>query len=93
MPNYCPCCDNILGPGDRTDIVRYVRYTNSHLVDHVAPTRTCDEMFQRKVLNKAREFLQSCATLMMAGSAGRAILAGDWAGRMLRRQPYWGPYI
>lgn len=58
MPNYCPCCDQILGPGDSTDIVRYARHKNSHLVDHHGPTRTCDEMYKRRVLNKAREFLQ-----------------------------------
>ena len=88
MPNYCPCCDQILGRGVSTDILRYMIHTNSHLVDHHGPTRTCDEMYQRRVLNKAREFIQSCMQLMMSGNAGRAILAGDWAARMLRRSPY-----
>ena len=88
MPNYCPCCDQILGQGDGTDIVRYMRHTYSHMVDHHGPTRTCDEMYQRAVLNKAREFMQSCRQRLMGVNPGRMIMVGDWAGRMLRRSQY-----
>ena len=68
----------------------------TRMVDNQAPVdsrSTCNEQFQRKVLNKAREFHQSRQVLMMAGRAGNAIVVGDWVGRMLRQQPYWGPRI
>ena len=96
MPNYCPCCDTRLTPADHADIVRYSKHVMTHMVDNQAPVdhrSTCHEQFQRKVPNKAREFHQSRQTLMMAGMAGHAILAGAWAGRMLRQSPYWGPHI
>ena len=94
MPSYCPCCDNMLCPQgvENIDMIRYARHVHSGLVDHQAPitrTSTCDEKFQRRVLIKAREFLQSSETLRMAGSTGRAILAGNWVARMLRKNPYW----
>ena len=94
MPSYCPCCDNILEPPgvENTDMIRYARHVHSSPVDHqapITPTSTCDEKFQRRVLTKMREFLQSNETLRMAGSAGSGILAGNWVGRMLRMNPYW----
>ena len=66
------------------------------MVDNQAPVNsmsTCNEQFQRKVLNKAREFYRSRLALRKAGMAGNSILAGDWAGRMLRLSPYWSPHI
>ena len=94
MPSYCPCCDNILeAPGvENTDMIRYARHAHSGPVDlraPITPMSTCDEKFQRKVLAKMREFLQSNETLRMAGSAGNGILAGNWVLRMLRLNPYW----
>ena len=94
MPSYCPCCDQMLcHPGvENNDMIRYARHVHSGPVDHHVPvTRasTCDEKFQRRVVNKMREFLQSNETLRMAGSAGSGILAGNWVGRMLRMTPYW----
>ena len=72
-------------------MVRYTRHTHSGPVNHNAPfTRasTCNEKYQRRVINSMREFLQSNQILRMAGSAGRGILAGNWASRMLRMNPY-----
>ena len=94
MPSYCPCCDqNLEAPGvEHTDMIRYARHVHSGPVDlraNITPMSTCDETFQRKVLAKMREFLQTNETLRMAGSAGNGILAGNWVLRMLRLNPYW----
>ena len=88
MPNYCPCCDQVLGPGGDTDFVRYMMHTASYRVDHHGPTRTCDEMYQRAVLDSVKEFLQACRQRLMGPNPGRMILAGDWAGEMVHRSQY-----
>ena len=98
MPNYCPCCDNLLSPGgNRVDIVRYSRHCMTRVVtDHVSPiTRdsACNERYQRQVLIKSQEYQQSRETLRMAGRAGRAITVGDWVGRMLEWHRYWHPHF
>ena len=96
MPNYCPCCDNNLGPGDRTDIVRYSKHCMTKVVNHITPVdrdSTCNERYQRKVLTKAREYYQSRQLLLMAGMAGNGIVAGDWVKRMLQQQRYWDPFF
>ena len=72
-------------------MIRYTRHAHSGPVNHNAPitqASTCDEKYQRRVINSMREFLQSNEILRMAGSAGRGILVGNWAIRMLRMNPY-----
>ena len=94
MPSYCLCCDQMLGnPGvENVDMIRYARHVHSGPVElhmPISQASTCDEKFQRRVVAKMREFLQSNETLRMAGSAGRGILGGNWVGRMFRMNPYW----
>ena len=98
MPNYCPCCDNLLNPGgNRVDIVRYSKHCMTRVVtDHVSPINrdsTCNERYQRQVLIKSQEYRESRETLRMAGRAGRAIVVGDWVGRMLEGHRYWHPHF
>ena len=98
MPNYCPCCDNMLAPGGhRVDIVRYSRHCMTRVVtDHISPiTRdsTCNDRYQRQVLIKSQEYRQTRETLRMAGRAGSANVVGDWVGRMLEGHRYWDPHF
>ena len=88
MPNYCPCCDQRLGPGGDTDFVRYMMHTASHRVDHRAFPRTCDEVYQRAMVNSARNFVQECRRRLMGPNPGRMFLVGDWASQMVRRSQY-----
>ena len=93
LPSYCPCCDQELShPGvEGVNMIRYARHVHSGPVNHNMPiTRasTCDEKYQRRVIASMREFLQSNEILRMAGSAGRGVLVGNWAIRMLRMNPY-----
>ena len=96
MPDYCPCCDNRLGPGGPMKLVQYAKHVMTRLVNLQAPiTRdsTCDERYQRMVLEEARRYSAVRNTLRAAGAAGNERLVGDWFGRMLRRNPYFGPHI
>ena len=88
MPNYCPCCDQVLGPGGHTDFVRYMQHTASHRINLRGFMRSCDEMYQRAVLDNVQEFLQACRQRLMGPNPGRMIMAGDWAGEMVRRSQY-----
>ena len=93
LPSYCPCCDQELShPGvEGVNMIRYTRHAHSGPVNHNTPitqASTCDEKYQRRVINSMREFLQANQILRMAGSAGRGMMAGNWASRMLRMNPY-----
>ena len=98
MPNYCPCCDNMLAPGGhRVDIVRYTRHSMTRPVDdHISPiTRdsTCNERYQRQVLINNQRYRESRETLRMAGRAGTMNHVGDWVRRMLEGHRYWNPHF
>ena len=93
LPPYCPCCDQNLDMPmvEEVNMIRYTRHTHSGPVNHNAPitqASSCDEKYQRRVINSMREFLQANQILRMAGSAGRGMMAGNWASRMLRMNPY-----
>ena len=90
LPSYCPCCDQPLENPmvEGVSMIRYTRHTHSSPVDHNAPVTgasTCNEKYQRRVINSMREFLRTNTLMRMGGSA---IFAGNWASRMLRMNPY-----
>ena len=98
MPEYCPCCNMPLGavPGAPIRLVQYAKHVMTrevNLVAPITPTSTCNECYQRAMLAEMKRYNIARTALRNAGMAGNEAHVGDWFGRLVRRDPYFGSHL
>ena len=77
-------------------LVQYAKHVMTREVNLLAPNTplsTCDECYQRAMLAEMKRYNIARTALRNAGMAGNEAHVGDWFGRLVRRDPYFGSHL
>ena len=77
-------------------LVQYAKHVMTREVNLLAPnthSSTCDECDQRAMLAEMRRYHIARNALRNAGASGNEAHVGDWFGRLVRRDLYFGIHL